>query len=87
MPKISLTGFNTASGRYCCNFSSNLHKNFVILSVSIPQAVGTVATIIEALMCDIKKDRFNTASGRYCCNAGLDMPKGALFLGFQYRKR
>ena len=58
---------HTASGRYCCNLrmvrcNGGIH-------VSIPQAVGTVATkyvkrksIVKTLYC------FNTASGRYCCN-------------------
>ena len=36
--------FNTASGRYCCN-NISISKNFIKwLKVSIPQAVGAVAT-------------------------------------------
>ena len=58
--------FNTASGKYCCNFT--LVKYALKLStVSIPQAVSTVATI-ETSMNVLKLLRFNTASGKYCCN-------------------
>ena len=44
MNTLSYEGFNTASGKYCCNavtFLLHLHKT---ASVSIPQAVSTVAT-------------------------------------------
>ena len=34
--------------------------------VSIPQAVGTVATETDALVVEVPC--FNTASGRHCCN-------------------
>ena len=37
-------GFNTASGRYCCNlYNCPIRGNWNV-HVSIPQAVGTVAT-------------------------------------------
>ena len=36
--------FNTASGRHCCNFSKEGAYNILLDAVSIPQAVGTVAT-------------------------------------------
>ena len=42
--KELLLGFNTASGRCCCNrakFNANVE---MIIFVSIPQAVGVVAT-------------------------------------------
>ena len=45
LPMTSAAGFNTASGRYCCN--GPLKKRVQALNtpaVSIPQAVGTVAT-------------------------------------------
>ena len=35
--------------------------------VSIPQAVGTVATLDKDEQ-DVLLASFNTASGRYCCN-------------------
>ena len=63
----TLTCFNTASGRCCCNVDNG---EIVSLSgfVSIPQAVGAVATRdLESGM--IKNVLgFNTASGRCCCN-------------------
>ena len=38
-------GFNTASGRHCCNKRrEELKKARAFCAVSIPQAVGTVAT-------------------------------------------
>ena len=37
--------FNTASGRYCCNVEL-LNKEVESMGVSIPQAVGTVATYL-----------------------------------------
>ena len=37
--------------------------------VSIPQAVGTVATVTVYGRDNVALDSFNTASGRYCCNA------------------
>ena len=36
--------FNTASGRYCCN-AQKLNTYIGLFAVSIPQAVGTVATL------------------------------------------
>ena len=38
------SGFNTASGKYCCNYKQR--SNFIGTrnEVSIPQAVSTVAT-------------------------------------------
>ena len=36
--------------------------------VSIPQAVGTVATFFFILLGVNNHESFNTASGRYCCN-------------------
>ena len=41
-----LTSFNTASGRYCCNSPPFGVTKKVFLFVSIPQAVGTVATFV-----------------------------------------
>ena len=37
--------------------------------VSIPQAVGAVATLIEDYRIEELSESFNTASGRCCCNA------------------
>ena len=37
--------FNTASGRYCCNDPNKIEAMKTLLNVSIPQAVGTVATL------------------------------------------
>ena len=39
-------GFNTASGRYCCNNRVFTELIYLFLVVSIPQAVGTVATVV-----------------------------------------
>ena len=40
--------FNTASGRYCCNYVKDAMKYLASkgVVVSIPQAVGTVATVV-----------------------------------------
>ena len=38
-----ILGFNTASGRYYCNYEYHQYNFFVLLCVSIPQAVGTIA--------------------------------------------
>ena len=44
----SESGFNTASGKHCCNIS--IHNDTIdCFTVSIPQAVSTVATL-EAKM-------------------------------------
>ena len=50
-------GFNTASGKYCCN---SLKQNLLRLNqkVSIPQAVSTVATNSSYIVCstyDVEK--------------------------------
>ena len=37
-------GFNTASGKYCCNDTNTTYLLPIACSVSIPQAVSTVAT-------------------------------------------
>ena len=39
-------GFNTASGKHCCNGTNDGRSvmTFIIVMVSIPQAVSTVAT-------------------------------------------
>ena len=37
-------GFNTASGKYCCNYIKKIGVEHYALLVSIPQAVSTVAT-------------------------------------------
>ena len=41
---ISSSSFNTASGKYCCNYDQFSEAVSVPLFVSIPQAVSTVAT-------------------------------------------
>ena len=64
----TLSGFNTASGKHCCNdaiLSSNL---LILLNVSIPQAVSTVATAMDNVKVYSMEDGFNTASGKHCCN-------------------
>ena len=78
-------GFNTASGRYCCNYYRQLRYRRFQNQVSIPQAVGTVATQngeqdLSTSPC------FNTASGRYCCNF-KELVYAVRSLWFQYRKR
>ena len=62
------SGFNTASGKYCCNmlFYPNPYEKLV--HVSIPQAVSTVATAMINVLKKYYLDCFNTASGKYCCN-------------------
>ena len=62
-----LVGFNTASGKHCCN---SMGKRDVgdRNQVSIPQAVSTVATRKECAMDIQTVQRFNTASGKHCCN-------------------
>ena len=68
---VTGASFNTASGRYCCN-GGNGQGGVMSKTVSIPQAVGTVATQREDLSpMGIDFVSFNTASGRYCCNSGV----------------
>ena len=64
-----IESFNTASGKYCCNsrYFHRLGRGFG-LSVSIPQAVSTVATLKLIFHSSSFLFRFNTASGKYCCN-------------------
>ena len=58
---------HTANGRHCCNSYQTI-QNQRTSKVSIPQAVGTVATKeIDAHM-GLWFVRFNTASGKHCCN-------------------
>ena len=47
----SKVGFNTASGKHCCNYAEFI-ENVFVSGVSIPQAVSTVATgvILKMLM-------------------------------------
>ena len=68
--QITLDGFNTASGKYCCNYDVIL-CNPSLVEVSIPQAVSTVATKDEIKLSREQRTSFNTASGKYCCNAML----------------
>ena len=65
------TCFNTASGKYCCNLYM-LNKGSTDISVSIPQAVSTVATDDVHKTLAHLQSRFNTASGKYCCNMNRD---------------
>ena len=66
---VSHPSSHTASGKYCCNFPILMGRQLSNdSSVSIPQAVSTVATHENftnnpRIMC-----RFNTASGKHCCN-------------------
>ena len=65
--------FNTASGRCCCNvLSFTKHTN--MSEVSIPRAVGVVATAIKLLFLTFVVKCFNTASGRCCCNLVSSVP-------------
>ena len=45
-----VVSFNTASGRYCCNLKDAVNTYGINLKVSIPQAVGTVATYIPGVV-------------------------------------
>ena len=83
------TSFNTASGKYCCNYLNDMIEDCVTWKgVSIPQAVSTVATKRKTTRIVVNfLYSFNTASGKHCCN-GKDYEN--LYLGFdefQYRKR
>ena len=63
------TSFNTASGKYCCNYLNDMIEDCVTWKgVSIPQAVSTVATVRIMKIFTLVLMSFNTASGRYCCN-------------------
>ena len=44
-PNHEALGFNTASGKYCCNFREFLFLYWRRRTVSITQAVSTVATV------------------------------------------
>ena len=60
--------FNTASGKYYCNLdSATAVAAASLMSVSIPQAVSTIAIVVMwSLLHDTCS--FNTASGKYYCN-------------------
>ena len=80
-------GFNTASGRHCCN-EARAERLEAMMAVSIPQAVGTVATELHLVANYLNKiASFNTASGRHCCNEYNETIKGKVIVLFQYRKR
>ena len=67
--------FNTASGRCCCNSSYADFIESVFVSVSIPQAVGAVATaVVLGAFYQPNENSFNTASGRYCCSIRFVFP-------------
>ena len=68
--QVEVVRFNTASGRHCCNFDVMEHGTD-FMKVSIPQAVGTVATLLDVLFNQEVYHGFNTASGRHCCNSGV----------------
>ena len=86
---LALKGFNTASGKYCCNNDKGRKFLSWFIYVSIPQAVSTVATRPRTSFKGRNKVvGFNTASGKYCCN--FVTPVGHLKADgskFQYRKR
>jgi len=66
---VSHPSSHTASGKYCCNFPILMGRQLSNdSSVSIPQAVSTVATINIIIISVVFLKRFNTASGKYCCN-------------------
>ena len=51
-----LQSFNTASGRYYCNMTTQVcFINVISVSVSIPQAVGTIAIIFFPLKDILKR--------------------------------
>ena len=52
------------------------------LGVSIPQAVGTVATDLFIPGMQLRDERFNTASGRYCCNNATNLEVGKTSDGY-----
>ena len=88
--KKANTCFNTAGGRCCCNnvkvLDTFMEGDCV---VSIPQAVGVVATNLMAIVVLLQvRQSFNTASGRCCCNPGDYVEvSGQLSMKFQYRRR
>ena len=64
-------GFNTASGKYYCNYAKSvgavIENAFV---VSIPQAVSTIAIVLlRFAVISLFFAGFNTASGKYYCNS------------------
>ena len=81
----SKDGFNTASGKHCCN-AAQVEVILMYIFVSIPQAVSTVATSIAASDSG-RSLRFNTASGKHCCNQQQRSQELKARELFQYRKR
>ena len=83
------TGFNTASGKYCCNWLEEHRDIQKGILVSIPQAVSTVATCVKQnTSFTMSISSFNTASGKYCCNIIKDANRNSdVDYEFQYRKR
>ena len=53
--QVSTDCFNTASGRHCCNYANSIRSNRPNRDVSIPQAVGTVATTLLEKLSLVKK--------------------------------
>ena len=50
----AMVSFNTASGRYCCNTGAMFYALTPVAPVSIPQAVGTVATTLTVHILAVK---------------------------------
>ena len=83
-------GFNTASGKYCCN-KILLYSDVMMYFARFNTASGKYCCncYLVSWMEKIAVCSFNTASGKYCCNPA-EMGEGELisFHGrFQYRKR
>ena len=65
-------GFNTASGKYCCN-----HGKILALKMSQYLSFNTASGKYCCNLLTMPKEvifmakSFNTASGKYCCNSGV----------------
>ena len=83
-----INGFNTASGKCCCNENVTSLEEGVVAIVSIPQAVSAVATThVTVAGTSYVGQGFNTASGKCCCNCQENQNSWTELLSFQYRKR
>ena len=83
---LTFIGFNTASGKYCCNSYSRICSS---LLAGFNTASGKYCCNAENVKYVFSKKGacFNTASGKYCCNACGKLQFWATIAKFQYRKR
>ena len=64
-----VAGFNTASGKHCCNWSINAELPLMLLYTGFNTASGKHCCNFNYIKeLTIEFESFNTASGKHCCN-------------------